>query len=340
MKKSMMNRVSAAAAAGMLVTAMFGMQVCAADGTAGNPKHAAITKKITKEENTYAPAAAFEFTIAPGNAVAATGDSDAIYAGPVGGAVLADGTITSTPSGADIGKTTVTAGTADITLDITKFSRPGIYRYVVKETAGNYEGVTYTTEEKYFDVYVTNSAGGGLEIASYTFVSKIDDKQKDDGVFTNDYSKTNDVKVKKEVTGNQGDKKKDFHFTLKVDGAAGELYYVVFSDGRAPITLSAGVAQTITLKHDQSAEIFGLSATDTYTVTEADYSEDGYTTTIDGTKTNTANGTINADKTVTVVNDKSGTIPTGIIFSVVPYILMMAIAGIAAFLFFCRKREA
>lgn len=337
MKKSMMSRVSAAAAAGMLLTTMIGMPVNAADESA---KEATFTKNITKEENTYAPATVFHFTIEPGTAVDATGDAEAIYAGPVGGAVLADGTITSSPSAGDIGKTTVTAGTADITLDITKFSRPGIYRYVVKETAGEYDGVTYTTEEKNFDVYVTNGADGKLEIASYAFVSKDDNKVKDDGVFINDYCKTNDVTIKKEVIGNQGDKKKDFRFTIKVNGTEGEQYYVVFSDGRTPVTLTTGVAQTITLKHDQSAKIYGLSGNDTYTVTEDDYSSDGYTTTIGGTETNTDSGNISEDKLVTVVNDKDTITPTGIIVNIVPYILMVAIAAITTVLFFRRKREA
>lgn len=335
-----MSRVSAAAAAGMLLTTMMGMSVNAADASNNLPKQATFTKKITKEENTYAPATAFQFEIQPGKAVEASGNSNAVYAGPIGGALLKGDTIISVPKGEDIGKTTVTAGTLEIALDITKFTHPGVYRYVIKEKMGNYDGVIYTTEEKYFDVHVTNGADGRLEISSYAFVSKEDDSVKDDGVFTNDYTCTSDVKIRKEVTGNQGDKQKDFSFTIQVDGAAGEQYYVVFSDGRTPVTLKTGEAQTITLKHDQTAEIFGLSKTDTYTVAEADYSGDGYTTTIGGTKTNTANGKIDADKTVTVVNDKSGTIPTGLVFHAAPYILMMAIAGIAAFLFFRRKREA
>lgn len=344
MKRSMKSRVSAAAAAGMLMTAMLGMQVSATDvpgdGVSGGDKEATLTKNILKEENVYAPSETFRFTIAPGTGVPATGNSDAIYAGPVGGAMLEKPTITSTPAGSDIGKTTVTAGTTDISTDITKFDRPGIYRYVVKETAGNYEGITYTIEEKYFDVYVVNGADGKLEISSYAFVSKDNNKVKDDGIFTNDYTGTSDVTVRKEVTGNQGDKRKDFSFTLKVDGAAGEQYYVTFSDGRAPITLAAGEAQTITLSHDQTAEIFGLSSGDTYTVTEADYSADGYTTTIGGNETNTASGTTAEDKLVTVVNDKGAVTPTGIVMNVVPYLLMAVIAGITALVFFRRKREA
>ena len=53
-----------------------------------------------------------------------------------------------------------------------------------------------------------------------------------------------------------------------------------------------GEAKTITLKDNETAKIFGLSETDEYTVTEASYADDGYTTTIDNEEKLTATGTI------------------------------------------------
>lgn len=62
--------------------------------------------------------------------------------------------------------------------------------------------------------------------APYLFADKNNPESKGEGVFTNDYSSQHntlkDLTVKKEVTGNQGNRNKDFKFTIKVDGAAGE----------------------------------------------------------------------------------------------------------------------
>ena len=83
----------------------------------------------------------------------------------------------------------------------------------------------------------------------------------------------------------------------------------------------------ITLKDNETAKIFGLSETDEYTITEASYADDGYTTTIDNVKTSTTAGTIatgagttadNGDKNITVVNDKTTNSPTGIFLHVAP----------------------
>ena len=214
-----------------------------------------------------------------------------------------------------------------------------------------YEGVAYTTEQKYFDVYVTSDDDGNLEVSSYLFADKNNLKSKGEGVFTNDYSSRHDtlkdLTVKKEVTGNQGNRNKEFEFTLNVAGAAGEKYYMTFSDSRTPITLVSGQPQTFTLKDDQTAKIWGLSKTDKYTVTESSYADDGYTTTINNVKTSTTAGTIatgagttadNGDKNITVVNDKTTNSPTGIFLHVAPYIALIGAAIASSLLFFRRKR--
>lgn len=303
---------------------------------------ATITKEITKEANVYAPKTDFTFSIAPGTAVDATATTDAIYAGDTDWISIANnGVISSEPKDSDIGQTTVTVGTAAITVTVPESAVPGIYRYVVSETAESYEGVGYTDETKIFDVYVTT------EGVSYTFVDSDNPKVKDDGVFTNEYGtgsvdgKVNDLTVEKVVAGNQGDKNKEFSFTINVTGVDGENYYVTFSkDGVDPITLVSGESQTITLADSESATIYGLSEGDTYTVTETDYASDGYTTTIDGAAANTATGKITADKTITVTNTKNVTTPTGIAMTVAPYILMVALAGVFAFLFLRRRNRA
>ena len=366
MEKRMLKKVSTVTAAGIMMTAMLGMQVSAAessDSEAAVKKNPTITKQITKESNIYAPKTTFKFTVAPGTAVPASENQEAIYAGPANGVTLDKDVIASVPADSDIGNEKITVGTTKLNVNESVFTKgknakPGIFRYVVSEVAtdkdGNaYEGVAYTTEQKYFDVYVTSDDDGNLEVSSYLFVDKNNPESKGEGVFTNDYSSHHDtlkdLTVKKEVTGNQGNRNKDFKFTIKVDGAAGEQYYVTFSDGKAPTTLVSGEAKTITLKDNETAKIFGLSETDEYTVTEASYADDGYTTTIDNEEKLTATGTIkkdtearttaaNGDKNITVVNDKTTNSPTGIFLHVAPYIALIGAAIASSLLFFRRKR--
>lgn len=366
MEKRMLKKVSTVTAAGIMMTAMLGMQVSAAessDSEAAVKKNPTITKQITKESNIYAPKTTFKFTVAPGTAVPASENQKAIYAGPAKGVTLDKDVIASVPADSDIGNEKITVGTTKLNVNESVFTKgedakPGIFRYVVSEVAadkdGNaYEGVAYTTEQKYFDVYVTSDDDGNLEVSSYLFVDKNNPESKGEGVFTNDYSSHHDtlkdLTVKKEVTGNQGNRNKDFKFTIKVDGAAGEQYYVTFSDGKAPTTLVSGEAKTITLKDNETAKIFGLSETDEYTVTEASYADDGYTTTIDNEEKLTATGTIkkdtearttaaNGDKNITVVNDKTTNSPTGIFLHIAPYIALIGAAIASSLLFFRRKR--
>lgn len=366
MEKRMLKKVSTVTAAGIMMTAMLGMQVSAAessDSEAAVKKNPTITKQITKESNIYAPKTTFKFTVAPGTAVPAGRNQKAIYAGPANGVTLDKDVIASVPADSDIGNEKITVGTTKLNVNESVFTKgedakPGIFRYVVSEAAtdndGNkYEGVAYTTEQKYFDVYVTSDDDGNLEVSSYLFVDKNNPESKGEGVFTNDYSSHHDtlkdLTVKKEVTGNQGNRNKDFKFTIKVDGAAGEQYYVTFSDGKAPTTLVSGETKTITLKDNETAKIFGLSETDEYTVTEASYADDGYTTTIDNEEKLTATGTIkkdtearttaaNGDKNITVVNDKTTNSPTGIFLHVAPYIALIGAAIASSLLFFRRKR--
>ena len=366
MEKRMLKKVSTVTAAGIMMTAMLGMQVSAAessDSETAVKKTPTITKQITKESNIYAPKTTFKFTVAPGTAVPAGENQEAIYAGPAKGVTLDKDVIASVPADSDIGNEKITVGTTKLNVNESVFTKgedakPGIFRYVVSEAAtdndGNkYEGVAYTTEQKYFDVYVTSDDDGNLEVSSYLFVDKNNPESKGEGVFTNDYSSHHDtlkdLTVKKEVTGNQGNRNKDFKFTIKVDGAAGEQYYVTFSDGKAPTTLVSGEAKTITLKDNETAKIFGLSETDEYTVTEASYADDGYTTTIDNEEKLTATGTIkkdtearttaaNGDKNITVVNDKTTNSPTGIFLHVAPYIALIGAAIASSLLFFRRKR--
>ena len=173
MEKRMLKKVSTVTAAGIMMTAMLGMQVSAAessDSETAVKKTPTITKQITKESNIYAPKTTFKFTVAPGTAVPAGENQEAIYAGPAKGVTLDKDVIASVPADSDIGNEKITVGTTKLNVNESVFTtgknaKPGIFRYVVSEAAadkdGNaYEGVAYTTEQKYFDVYVTSDDDG------------------------------------------------------------------------------------------------------------------------------------------------------------------------------------
>ena len=113
---------------------------------------------------------------------------------------------------------------------------------------------------------------------------------------------------------------------------------MVYGDDNATIDLTSGVTQTITLKDGETATIYGLSTSDKYTVTETDYSSQGYKTTINTQKTNTVTGTLSDAKEIKVVNDKEATTPTGIVTDIAPYVIMVAAAVVLGFAFL-RKRS-
>lgn len=329
MKSKMVRKLTALFVAGTMMAAM-GTTAMAAE----NPTNLTITKELIKEVNAYAPNTEFQFSIVPG-AAGVTEDGMPITAGPEGGVSFAGGN--------DSVKFTdgVGQGSMEQTLSLVvnngSFSAPGIYRYTVSEVKGNYEGVQYDETTKNFDVYV-NSDG---DVYAYTFTDAGAEDGKDDGVFTNKYDENTglgDLKITKEVTGNQGNKSQEFTFTIGVDGADGEQYHVVYGSENTVVELNSGETKEIQLSDGETATIYGLSASDEYTVTEDDYSSQGYDTTINEQDTNTVTGTLSDAKEIKVVNDKEATTPTGIVTDIAPYVIMVAAAVVLGFAFL-RKRS-
>lgn len=101
-----------------------------------------------------------------------------------------------------------------------------------------------------------------------------------------------DLTISKTVAGNAGDTEKKFDFTITLDGSGATGTYDYTGKGVSDGTIKSG--GTVSLSHGQSITINGLPEGITYTVTEADYSKDGYTSTSTGTT-----GKIEADATQT-----------------------------------------
>ena len=236
-----LRRLAAAVLAGTMMLAM-STSVFAVDAELvpddNTSTQVTLTKTVDSETNVMAPNTLFTFAIANGSATTKTenGKNVVVYAGVTDGAYFADGanTITFAP-GDSLTKTT------NVSIDVTKFTTPGVYRYVVTETAGTYDGITYDNASYYMDVYVINGTNGN-EIQAVTTIKNGTTSAKSDLTFTNIYT-TNDLTLKKVVAGNQADMSKKFTFTIKVDGAAGEEY----ATSKSGVVLTSGTAATVNL---------------------------------------------------------------------------------------------
>lgn len=250
------------------------------------------------------------------------------------------------------------------------FPEPGIYRYVVTEAGDNQAITNDAILTRYLDVYVIDN-NGSLEVASYVLHSTdaspvvastgaaADDKS--DG-YTNVYT-TYDLTLSKTVTGNQGSRDKYFAFTVAIsDGVAGTKYTVDLSgadtttgsnaatldayEGKtnpAEITLGADGQATVTyyLQHGQNIVIYGLAAGTKVEVTETNEDYTASYKVNNGTATAGAAATVSniaADTTLAFTNDRSGNIPTGVILTVAPFVVMMLI-GLAGIVFLSVKRR-
>lgn len=345
-KRTLVKRLSAVVLAGMMTAAM-GMTSLADETPAGNTGVATgtsipVTKTVTTDGDTYAPNTSF--TIAVETAGAGNYDGNVVYEGVTDGLI---GTTISFVPGDSTKPSYSQSGT--LTADASKFSKPGVYHYTVKEKAGSYEGIVYDSTS--YDVYVyvyNNSDGNGLSVGNIVSVKNGAKVALD---FTNDYGagenndSTHDVTIKKSIEGDQADLNATFTFTVAVNGATGEKYKVVVTKDGVTTTTSVESGKSIDVTgigHNDTITIYGLTEGDTYTVTEKEANEDGYVTTVDNSteKTGEVTGSATADKTEhTVHNTKNAVTPTGIVMSIAPYILLVALAGVLAVLFLRRRRE-
>ena len=132
----------------------------------------------------------------------------------------------------------------------------------------------------------------------------------------------------------------EFQFAVSVDGGEGEWYQVLVKETADAAAVeyhvvSGAQATSYSIKHGGSIQVLGLSESDQYSIIEDDYSSLGYTTT---NKSNV--GTVTADgTTITVTNHKDAASPTGVVTTVVPYVLMLGMAGSLGALFLRKKQR-
>lgn len=379
-RRKLLSRVMAMVAAITLTAVSVGttMPVQAANIPPKDNLTTTFNKYLVMDENANVPNATFEFTIAPGQAVTATNSSPAIYAGI--GTPMVEKAVFHAGDGTTEGKPSDTTGTTTdnfkyatdkvtVNFGSVSFTAPGIYRYTITETTPTQDGITIEgNDTRTLDVYVEykETSNQELEVKYYVLhddTGNPNTATKSNG-FTNTYT-THDLTLEKQVTGNQGDRDKDFVFTVTITNAVVGTKYNVSSvtgsnitiiDGTGAYDSNAGtltatdgsVKFTCQLKHNETIVIRGLTAGTNYTIEETEYTDDGYKTSykIDDGIVSEASSTGeqnmgDSDQKVTFTNNKEGTVPTGIILEIAPYIVLAAVvlAGLTA-LFVTRKRRA
>ena len=230
----------------------------------------------------------------------------------------------------------------------------GVYYYTVNETAGTTAGVTYDTATAYLKVTVAYDSGTHTYYTAFVTLSLADtdnNGQTDTktGGFTNEYS-AGSLAVKKEVTGNLGDTTKEFEVTVTFTKPTGKTISstIRYTDGTAktiaPADWKDGTAEVVIyLKHDETVTFTNIPYGVTYTVEEGDYTAEadgGYdaATYVFSDETNKKIDT--ASDTVTITNNKSVGVDTGITLDSLPFVLILAVCAGAVVLFVVKRRRS
>lgn len=357
--------LTAAASLVMLATcAVTAMPAHAANTAITGPSEVKIKSYLVIGKDANIPAATFTYdvTAGPEQNADATQNKGRIEAGITPGAVEVQDAVFTAGEDTTVGNVTA-GGTIDasatdfkyavkeITVDFSgvSFTAPGVYRYVIDDVTTNpATGVTCDTNQYYIDIEVQSDADGKLSIGDVGFnngTTKVT-------AFVNTFASTS-LTLQKEVTGNQGDRNKYFEFEVKLENApVGSIYTLTLpteSYQSNPSQMTVGEDKTATekvyLKDNQSIVINGLTAGTQYTIKETDYTTEGYTTTnnkntgADADGKTTGQQTMTAADTVTFTNDKAGTVPTGILLDVAPYIVLVALVGVGIIALFATKKR-
>lgn len=360
MKTGKRRLAAFAVVAATMVLALVGVAAPAwAEGQPANPQlsvtegRVTITSKLTMDKYAVEPNADFKYTIAPAEASELTNTGMPATAGVEGAVSLSPSSVNYSAEGlssednADGVTKTITAQMS-VSLVTSRFAAPGIYRYKITQTPPELDGLNVVYKELFLDVYVENG-NSGLVAKGCTLSTAAGSGSKISG-FENKYV-THKLTITKVVAGNQGDKNKDFEFTVTIKGADGETYkYGTVKNGVTTMnktTTKSGATFTETLKHGESVIVYGLSSEDKFAVTEADYHGDGYKTSYKiGDGTNSTEGSSIAeeaigayDTTVIFTNTKDATVPTDVIRTVAPYVAIVAFAAVMGVVFFRPRRN-
>ncbi|HFI0901808.1 TPA: QVPTGV class sortase B protein-sorting domain-containing protein [Streptococcus suis] len=231
------------------------------------------------------------------------------------------------------------------------YPKPGVYRYLVTETSGDTPGVTYSTKKYVVDVYALDEAG---TIKPKYIVSHQENNSAKEPIKFDNALKTTALTVTKKVTGNAGDKNKEFEFKLTL--TANELYKSgsieakINKKGDLVDSKQFSIGEnTFKLKDGERLDIAKLPIGVTYKVEEIGSEDYQKTATIDKDTNDgvdkqeayafaeqTSDDTPDA---IVVTNNKNINTPTGVAMAIAPY-AVMTLVGIGGVLYFVKNKKA
>lgn len=307
----------------------------------------------TNSDEAKSPAQTFTFTIAPCTDHPAVDNAGNALKDASGNAVttpdLWNGTTISSEEfaiGAVTGKGT-SSKAVPVTIDASKFPTYGIYYYVVTEQNPAVAGISYKDADgnantMYMVVtIIVDGTTGKKAVGGIHYTHDVETKTNKTTGITNTYS-ANNLTVSKIISGNMADATKEFEMTVKFEAPANETvkstitYKTKVGDTDfTELTWSEGKATaTIYLKGGDSVTFYNIPKGVTYTVTETEANQNGYTTTYDNA-TNTINGT---NQTATVTNVRGEDVDTGLFMDNAPYMMIMAMVVLAGVAMMMKRR--
>lgn len=328
--------------------------VSADDKGVANGGRLTITKDFSLTNGVLSPNTMFTFNVSQGQPANQSEVKNGlhVYAGEMDGL-----TNTATVTYDNNSTTTNKTKEGNIDFSVVNYDKPGIYRYTITEQQGDVPGVTYDAKKYTVDVYVLTQDDGTCK--PQYIESKVNGEDSKKPVKFDNKIQTTSLKVTKKVTGNAGDRNKDFTFSIKLEDNSGKGLYksgkvsmtiTKKDNSKTQVEVDLGTAKLFELKDGESATIDKLPQGIQYFVTETndDGCKQSATVNKDTSTTTTAPEEYTLGKGVTsdntpdeivVTNTKNSTTPTGVAMTIAPYVglTILALGGV---LYVFKKRKA
>lgn len=380
-KKKLAARILCAALA---LVMCLGLTVTASAQEGETPvTEAIITKILEMDKNVTTPTETFSFMAAKVSVDGKTDSADLETMPDIAAAGLAVNADSEYDIDEELGVKTVTVQTGNLLPDANLFPHAGVYVYRITETPGSNMDITYSNASYDLKIYVVNAEGGGLMIGGVEVYNEDDEKvtppapgpgetAKANMMFTNKYIPSGgnpddpDAKaltVTNQVTGNLGDKTREFNYTLTIT----KLPVLVDQTKTymGTITNADGTTETVELRLNEPAQFtladgeylefddlpvgtvytFTMEFDPTYKMTMAVMSGSVAEPLItvdelgEATKSDVLIGEgVNSVKTI---YHKESTVPGGVVLNNLPFILLILVAlcGFTGYIAYNRNKR-
>lgn len=234
--------------------------------------------------------------------------------------------------------------TATVAIDLSSLESAtyghGVYKYTVEEDTAPTNWENTSTNKKYTLIVNKDNTGAIVNAKLLADGAEATDSNKKDAAeFTNKYTETLSLDIKKEVPEESLVKDDNFEISVKFDQD------VTVKVDNENVEFKAGVAKTYPITKDQTISITGIPAGVKYTIEETkdkDAKSTSWKVDEDGTVTTDkpTDKALLKNTTVTITNnfDKS---ETGLATRIAPFVAMAVLAGgaVAAYFVVARKRQ-